>query len=325
MIVFLKMKDVYFFEAFEEEAGQLRRYLPRWIDAGFTSHTIREHNSGEIPAKIVSIRTQSRIPEEWSEKLLGILTRSTGYDHVLAYKGRTNCGYLPLYCSRAVAEQAMMMWMGLLRNLPKQMQQFSDFHRDNLTGRECKGKSIAVVGMGNIGHEIYSIAKGLDMVPVGVDITEKHKDVVYTTINNVLGYADIIVCAMNLTRDNDSYFNYGRLKKAKRGSIFINIARGEFSPSADLIRLLDEGILGGVGLDVYNKENIVGESFRQGIKEGDPELEAIVELGKRENVILTPHNAFNTHESVERKSRQSIQQIENLLTEGKFLWDVPDE
>ena len=48
---------------------------------------------------------------------------------------------------------------------------------------------------------------------------------------------------MNLTSENTDYFNYERLQTAKRGAIFINVARGEFSPSADLLRLLDEGHL----------------------------------------------------------------------------------
>jgi len=319
------MKDVYFFEAFEEEAEQLRRYLPAGVDAGFTPHTIREHSIKEVPAKVVSIRTQSRIPEEWPEGLLGILTRSTGYDHILQYKGRTECGYLPLYCNRAVAEQAMMMWMGLLRKLPRQMNQFSSFHRDNITGYECKGKNIAIVGVGNIGYEIYKIAVGLDMVPLGVDIDKKHNNIIYSTIDDAIVDADIIVCAMNLTKSNHSYFDYERLKKAKKGAMFVNIARGEFSLSTDLLKLIDEGHLGGVALDVYNKEFVLGDSLRAGNRGADPEADAVAELQRRDNVILTPHNAFNTAESVERKSKQSMQQIESLLTTGNFIWDIPDE
>jgi D-lactate dehydrogenase len=52
-------------------------------------------------------------------------------------------------------------------------------------------------------------------------------------------------------------------------------------------------------------------------------VQATLELAKRPNVICTPHNAFNTLESVERKSLQSVQQIEHFLKEGKFLWTLP--
>ena len=53
------------------------------------------------------------------------------------------------------------------------------------------------------------------------------------------------------------------------------------------------------------------------------EIKALLELRKRSNVILTPHNSFNTWEAVERKAQQSVQQVEHFKAENKFLWQVP--
>jgi D-lactate dehydrogenase len=273
------------------------------------------------------MRTQSVIPIEWAGKLSGILSRSTGYDHLRFYLEKAGrpipCGYLPLYCNRAVAEQAALLWLALLRKLPQQTRQFASFNRDGLTGQECEGKRLLVVGVGHIGHEVVRIGKGLGMHVRGVDIVKRHHDVAYVSAAKGLPWADIIVCAMNLTADNLGYFNYRRLKRARRGVFFVNIARGELSPVADLLRLLNEGRLGGVALDVYEHESKLAVALREGKRAKDATTRATLALAKHPNVILTPHNAFNTEEAVERKAQQSIRQVEHFLRHGKFLWPVP--
>lgn len=319
--------DVFFFEAFEEETKALKRILPSSIKTGFSPKTIQENGNVEPPSSLISIRTQSRIPVDWANSLKGILSRSTGYDHLEAYlqecQTAVQCGYLPLYCHRAVAEQAMLMWMALLRKLPRQLEQFSEFHRDGLTGYECEKKTLLVVGVGNIGYEVVKISRGLGLDVFGVDIVKKHDSVNYVQIGEGIGKADIIVCAMNLTSDNREYFNYRLLKRAKRGVIFVNIARGEMSPSVDLNRLLEERHLGGVALDVYNEEDALAVALRTPASNDNEEVQAAIRLSERPNVILTPHNAFNTEEAVERKVNQSVEQITHFLQYGAFLWPVP--
>jgi len=319
------MLDIFFYEAFEEEEQALKRHLPANIKAGFTWKTIQEKAEHQPSAQIISIRTQSLIPISYATQISGILTRSTGYEHIQNYlhKCRKNlpCGYLPLYCNRAVAEQTMLLWMSLLRKLPQQLHQFIDFNRNGLTGRECQHKTLLVVGVGNIGYEVVQIGKGLGMKVLGVDIDKKHSDVTYISIEAGLAQADIVVCTMNLTPNNVGYFNYQLLKGAKSGLIFVNIARCELSPTADLLRLIDENILGGVALDVYEKESELAILLRQG-KIGKVNTETLA-LAKRSNVILTPHNAFNAVEALERKAAHSVQQIIHFLENGQFLWPVP--
>jgi D-lactate dehydrogenase len=323
------MFDVFFYEAFTEEAETLKKYLPSGIKAGFSWETIQEKKDNKPGAPIISIRTQSRIPPEWENQLAAILTRSTGYDHLLRYQTQIrkpiNLGYLPLYCNRAVAEQAMLLWMALLRKLPQQISQFTDFNRDGLTGRECENKVLLVVGVGNIGSQVVKIGQGLGMKVLGVDLVKKYDFVDYFSIEEAIPQADIIVCAMNLTKANLSYFNYQRLKQARRGVVFINIARGEFSPAVDLLKLLEEGHLAGLGMDVYNRESELAVMFRNQEKIADPEVKATRKLSQKPNVIFTPHNAFNTIEAVERKSFQSIEQLKYFLKNGKFLWPLPLE
>jgi len=323
------MFDVFFYEAFEEEVEALKRYSPQNISVGFTAKTIQEYGDSQPCSPLVSIRTQSIIPLSWAKNLSGILSRSTGYNHINQYlkecKKDIPCGYLPLYCNRSVAEQAMLLWMSISRKLPQQIQSFAGFNRDGLTGQECEHKTLLVVGVGNIGYEVVRIGTGLGMKVIGVDIVRKHSSVSYVSIQEGLAKADIVVCAMNLTPDNSRYFHYDLLKKAKQGAIFINIARGEMSPSTDLLALIKENHLGGIGLDVYDRESELAVSSRTGNCTNDEQVRATLELAKHPNVILTPHNAFNTHQAVDRKARHSIQQISAFLEKGTFIWPVPQQ
>ena len=322
--------DVYFYEAFDEERALLEKYLPKKIKAGFARETIQESAHALPPAPIISTRTQSQLPLKWAAHLQAILSRSTGYNHLLDYQEATDfkghLGYLPLYCNRAVAEQAMLLWMSLLRKLPLQMERFHSFSRSGLTGFENAGKTLLVVGVGNIGHEVVRIGQGLDMQVLGVDLVKKFTDTHYVSIEEGIARADIIVSAMNLTKQNRAYFNYSLLKRAKTGVIFVNVARGELSPVEDLYRLIKEKHLGGLALDVYEQESKLAVFLRSGAAQtDDPFLLKIKELQQMPNVIFTPHNAFNSFEAVERKAQHSVRQLQHLLEKGTFLWPIPEE
>jgi len=157
---------------------------------------------------------------------------------------------------------------------------------------------------------------------LGVDLEERHGSVNYVSLQAGLPQADIVVCAMNLTPENGSYFSREVLSRAKPGVVFVNVARGELSPMQDLLYLLEQGVLGAVGLDVYNRESELAVSLRTGTQAAHKEVQAVLALAECDNVILTPHNAFNTRESVERKALQSVQQLEHYMNTKAFLWPV---
>ncbi len=321
------MNQVFFYEAFDEEAAELRRHLPPGIRAGFSAGTVQETPAARPPARLISIRTQSVLPPDWAGHIDGLLGRCTGFDHLLAYRtaaGRPIAlGYLPRYCARAVAEQALLLWTALLRRLPLQMRQFATFHRDGLTGRECLGKTLTVIGVGQIGHEIVCLGRSLGMEVLGVDLVQRHADVTYVEREEGLRRADVLVCAMNLTADNASYFSSETFGMAERRPVFVNIARGELAPAPAILQALERGWISAAGLDVYARESDLAVALRQGRTPTDEEAQATLELASRPDVICTPHNAFNTHEAVERKAQQSIEQVLHFLDQGAFIWPVP--
>lgn len=321
------MIDVMFYEAFEEEEQEIKRIFPADIQAGFTSKTIQEKGDSHSPAKLISIRTQSRIPLGWSQDMKGILTRSQGYDHVLAFRRKSkeniDCGFLGNYCARAVAEQAALMMMALLRKLKSQQKNFISFSRDGLTGLECKGRKVLVVGVGNIGKEIVDIACGLKMAVKGVDIVPDLKGLDYVSLSEGMAWADVVLCALSLTEETAGMLNYRAFGKVHQGVIFVNIARGEIAPIEDLKRLLDEGKIAGIGLDVYPQENLLADSLRAGQPAETPQGKIVLELAKNERVLFTPHNAFNTQEALEQKASLTVESVISYLNKGIFPYPVP--
>lgn len=314
--------DIFLYEVFAEESAELSTIIGDSLSFAVTNKTIQESGHSDPPARLISIRTQSIVPTVWTPNLDGVLSRSTGYDHLVEFLDRITiplpCGYLPEYATRAVAEHAILLVMALLRRLPQQIDQFTRFHRDGLTGNEIFGKNLLVVGVGRIGHEIFSLGSHLGMHVRGVDIQPHWPDVHYVSKEEGIRWADVIVCAMNLTDENRGYFSYGVLQRAKPGVIFVNIARGEHAPIEDLYKLLSENHLGGLGLDVFEDEPDIAGMLRGNGTTKSRTLNAINEILHHPRVILTPHNAFNTIEAVQRKSQYTVDEIRYFLKNKTF-------
>jgi D-lactate dehydrogenase len=336
-----------FYEAFAEEACELRQALaakagtpgvPREDEVVFTPATIQEAGHRLPPAPVISIRTQSRIPVAWASRLGGIITRSTGYDHVAAYLDEAGvavpAAYLPEYAARAVAEQAMLLWIALLRHLPRQQRAFAEFARDGLTGRELRGRHLTVVGVGRIGGEIVALGHALGMDVVGVDLVERPELVAahglrYLPLPEAVARAEVLVAALPLTGLTRGMLGYERLRHLPPGAVLVNVGRGEVAPSVDLLRLLDAGVLAGVGLDVYDHEPELAAVLRAGVDpaslpaDARASVAAILRLADDPRAILLPHNAFNSAEAVVRKSHETVDNLCRFLATGTFLTPLP--
>ncbi len=332
--------DVAFYEVFAEEKELLQQFLPESSRYFFTDKSIQDCDQ-ELPvASVISIRTQSKIPTGWITQLTGIFSRSTGYDHLVNYfhavERRISAGHLPRYAARAVAEHVFMVLLMLLRKIDRQREAVSRFHRDGLTGSELKGKTLAIIGVGNIGSEIAKMGFSLEMNLIGVDLIERDEirqqyHLSYTDLFEAVSTADIIVCALPLTDLTYKMLDYEALKSVTAGTILVNAARGEITPPADLLRLLDENLLGGIAVDVYDEESVLGSYLRGEIDMDDIDsldvkrsINSTLKLMKYPNVIATPHNAFNTKESTRRKAKQTAENIEHFLETGEFLTPIPD-
>lgn len=311
-----------FYEAFQEEAESLQRHLPAGCRAGYNVQTVQASGDTAPPAPIISIRTQSVLPESWLPGVQALLARTTGYDHLRPYpalRPALHLACLPEYCSRAVAEQAALLWMALLRRLPAQIAQWPTFNRDGLTGGECEGRTLVVAGVGRIGHDVVRIGRGLGMTVLGVDPQARHADVTYLPWSEAAPRADVVAACMDLNPTSHHFFRTDTLAALKPGSLLVNVARGELVDTRAAQAALQAGRLAGLAMDVFQEENRVADALR-GLAPLNEEARLLQELARHPLVILTPHNAFNTLEAVERKSELSVQQIVHFMQQGVFRW-----
>jgi len=313
--------NINFYEVFKEEREALKKALPSDVDVQYFSETIQELK-GHQSAPLISIRTQSHVPSDWDGKVKAILSRSQGYDHLLkikeTFKSDIALGYLGSYCSRAVAEHVITVMFGLLKKLKSQINHFDDFNRDHLTGVQCLDKNALVVGVGDIGSEIANLLKGIQMNVKGVDIDKKVSNLDYVSLALGIAWADVIICALPLTEQTRGMLNFELLKEAKPSAILINISRGEITPMNDLKRLISENLLAGLALDVYENEKQLANGLRSKEQGLDEIVEIVGQLKDKENVIFTPHNAFNTDESTKNKAKLSADAFKQFLSHQSF-------
>jgi len=148
-----------------------------------------------------------------------------------------------------------------------------------LSVSELHGKTIGIIGLGEIGKKIGELTKAFDMKVFAVvrNLREKDDNVdeLYPPdgLDKVLQNSDYVVCCLPLTKETYHLFDYQKFKKMKPSAYFINIGRGKIVNEQDLIRALKENVIAGAGLDVFEEEPLPSDS----------------ELWNLENVIITPH------------------------------------
>ncbi len=247
-------------------------------------------------------------------KLKFITTRSTGYDNIdVAYcreKGIIVC-HVPIYATNTVAEHTFALLLALSHYLFKAQQQVKQgvVDAESLRGFEITGKTLGVVGLGNIGSRVVEIAKGFGM---NILVTTKHPHpsrakkhgVTFVEFPTLLGRSDIVSFHVPLTNETRHMINKKTITLMKKGSILINTSRGPIVETEALVFALKRGILAGSGLDVLENEGIFKNIHRT---KGKSDWNRV--LLSQENVIITPHNAYNSRESIERILKISADNI----------------
>jgi len=200
--------------------------------------------------------------------------------------------------------------------------QRGDFSVEGLRGFDLYGKTLGVVGTGSIGLHVIRIARGFGMRVLAYDVRPNplFADVLgftYTDLDVLLQESDIVTLHVPLTPQTYHLINREALCKMKRGAILINTARGAVVDTEALLWALEEGILGGAGLDVIEGEEFVKEE--RALLASSSASEAwrhVVQarlLLRRENVVFTPHIAFNSREALQRILDTTLMNLKHFL------------
>lgn len=246
-------------------------------------------------------------------RLKVVAINATGYDNVdLIAARRQGVAVCPVgeYCTADVAEFTIMAMLTLVRNLKAYLTDVDVHHQWRYDyaqpQRRLSNLTLGIFGLGKIGRAVASRAAALGMRVLAVDPFISRQDyapvadrVSLVSAAALFRQADIISNHMNANDSNYRFFTADRFQQMSKHPYFINMARGVEVDEGDLVAALDSGQLKGAALDVLATEF--------------PDL-AHNPLVGRENVLVTPHVAFYSSDSLEALQKISCQNIVYYLT-----------
>ena len=278
---------------------------------------VRERTDEQTLASIIGdydalmIKTYTRVskPVIDNAKKLRIVARAgSGLDKVdLAYAKEVGLTVrnTPQANVVSVAELVFGLMLAVSRKLAaadRYVRSQAGWDRDRFTGVELAGKTLGIVGFGNIGKLVARRALAFDMQVVGYDPfvdaagMAEHGVRKVETVDDVIDAADYIPVQGPLLGSTRGLFSTAQFARMKRNAIFINTARGEVVDEPALIAALKAGEIAGAGLDVYEAE-----------PPNHPELLAL------DNVVLCPHIGAATREALNRMTVQAAEMIIDAL------------
>lgn len=205
------------------------------------------------------------------------------------------------------AEHAIAMMCSLTRQIPQATASVKSgkWEKNRFMGAELYGKKLGVIGCGNIGKEVAKRAVGLYMEVIGFDpfLSEdkaRELGIKKVSFENLLTQSDYITIHTPLNDKTKGLINKKSFEQMKKGVFVINCARGGIVDEADLAWALDQKIVAGAALDVFEEEPV------------DPKHALL----KYDAVICTPHLGASTEEAQENVALDVAKQIGEFLTQG---------
>lgn len=316
---------ILFYDIQEFELNFLTENIPSNIEPYFFK--TRLSNSTYIDEKFLDanalcVFVSSVLDEEVLSKfknLKFVFLRSVGYSNVdLEYckNNGINVFNTPNYGSYTVAEYVFALLLSLGRKIIDSKNSLIDgnIQKNDLMGIEFQGKTMGVVGAGSIGRRVVNIAHGFGMEVLVYDINKKGA-YNFVQFEELLKKSDFISITCPLTKDTRKMFDKRAFSLMKRESILVNVARGEIVDTKELYYTLVNNRIKGATLDVVECEEMICKNWNECEK-----IDAlkqiclkkyffIKKLMQMPNVIITPHNAYNTLEAQNRILKMTLENI----------------
>jgi D-lactate dehydrogenase len=254
-----------------------------------------------------------------------IALRSAGFNHVdLAAAERLGLPVVrvPEYSPHAVAEYAIGLMLCLNRKIHRAHQRVREgnFSLEGLVGFDLYGKTVGVIGTGQIGSIVTRILSGFGCRILANDLRPNEElirlpGVQYVELDQIYRESDIISLHVPLTPETQYILNAEAFSKMKVGVMIINTGRGALIDTREMIQCLKRGQVGYAGLDVYEEEDKI---FFQDLSEQVLQDDIIARLMTFPNVLITAHQGFLTHEALRNIAETTLRNISEF-EEGKLL------
>ncbi|SDH39376.1 2-hydroxyacid dehydrogenase [Pseudomonas abietaniphila] len=244
-----------------------------------------------------------------------IALRSAGFNHVdlpTAQRLGLSVVRVPAYSPHAVAEHAVALILSLNRHLHRAYNRTrdGDFTLHGLTGFDLVGKTVGVVGTGQIGATFARIMAGFGCELLAYDPFPNPQvealGARYLPLDQLLAQAQIVSLHCPLNEHTRHLINQASLQCMKRGAMLINTGRGALVDTPALIEALKSGQLGYLGLDVYEEEAQLFFEDRSDLPLQDDVLARLLTFP---NVVVTAHQAFLTQEALGAIAQTTLDNI----------------
>lgn len=284
---------------------------------------------------IISVFIDSELTEDVinSFKNLRIIsTRSTGIDHINTKAAeRRNIKIINVmnYGSTSVAQYTFGLILALVRNIVYAADCTKQYRAGSISfiGRDISVLTLGVVGTGAIGGAVCRLAAAFGMKIYAYDLNEKQElkegcNVEYVSLEYLLQNSDIVTLHLPYTGINKNMISYPQFAMMKENAYLINTSRGEMVDIKALKTALDDKQIKGAALDVLSCENY-NVKCEELVKEPDSiplecqeEVKITREIIKYPNVIITPHIAYETQESVDYILQKTFDGIIDTIKGG---------
>ena len=252
-----------------------------------------------------------------------IFLRCVGYSNVdLEYCKENNIKVFntPNYSNSTVAEYTFALLLSLVKKISNSQMAIKTgkITQEELTGLELHSKTIGVIGVGAIGRKVINIAHGFGMDVLAYDI---HQNGAYNFVelDELLKKSDFISINCPLNEYTRGLIDRIAISKMKRNAIIINTARGEIIDTEALYYALAEKKILGVALDVVECEEYLCQNWKKCNENSIIKTTClkkfffIQKLMQFSNVIVTPHNAYNTKEALDRILKITLENIQSAI------------
>lgn len=301
----------------QKDLLQIKRYLPEDVELvpakDESDDALIEACDGA--SALFSLRASTKVVENIDVKLIQV--PAAGVDGIDLEKAKekeilvANVGGI---LSTTVAEHVFALLLALSRKLIKGHLGLKERKWIDLQTTLLTGKTIGIVGFGNIGREVAKIARAFGMKVLAVKKHPKHSvdaDLVVgpEDMREVLAKSDFVVVAVPLTKETRGFFSHNEFSSMKKTAYLINIARGPVIDEEALYKALKEKRIAGAGIDTWY------------IYPPNPNLPSNYPLWELDNIIMSPHAGGVWHETLEDRLKVSAENIIRLK-EGKKLLNL---
>lgn len=218
--------------------------------------------------------------------------------------------------ARPLAEFCVMSMLMFAKGLRQMLEQQGHKHWERYAGTDLEGRTLGIVGVGNIGTQVAAFGKALGMTVIGtkrtitdVDPATLHLDQLYSIdkLHDLLGRSEYLVLVTPHTDETEHLLGANELALLPQGAIIINIGRGALIDEPAMIAALQSGHLGGAALDVFAEEPLPPDS----------------PLWDMPNVLVSPHSGSTSDRENARVTKLFCENLRRFL-DGEALVNVLD-